>query len=258
MPAWLALPDLSTQALLTVPLVVLAAYTIFGATGFGSSIVAVPLLAHAFPLSFTVALVTTLDAFAATSSSIRQRRFAAWEEFFRLLPALLIGMGIGSTLLLNLPRAPAILALGVFVTLYGAYLLRGPAQLTQAPVWLAWPIGVVGGVFSALFGTGGAIYIVFLSARIHDKTRLRATSALVITVTVWIRIALFIATGLLMNVSLFALAAIALPAMALGLRLGNRLHHALSGRGVLRLISGLLVVNGVTLILRALADWRLL
>ncbi|HVO87166.1 MAG TPA: sulfite exporter TauE/SafE family protein, partial [Casimicrobiaceae bacterium] len=256
-PGWFAWPDVSTLALIVVPLAVFLAYAIFGATGFGSSIVAVPLLAHVFPLSFAVPLVTVLDTFAATSASIRQREHVAWPEFVRLLPALLVGMAIGSTLLINLPRTPAIFALGLFVTLYGSYLLRGPAALVRAPVWLAWPIGIVGGVFSALFGTGGPIYIVFLSARIHDKTRLRATSALVVTVSVWIRFALFIATGLLLNAPVFMLAALGLPAMIVGLKLGNRMHHALSGRGVLRLIAALLLLNGVTLVWRALADWRL-
>jgi hypothetical protein len=39
--------------------------------------------------------------------------------------------------------------------------------------------------------------------------------------------------------------------MALGLWIGNRLHHALSHGGVLRLIGGLLLINGVALIVRA-------
>jgi uncharacterized membrane protein YfcA len=93
---------------------------------------------------------------------------------------------------------------------------------------------------------------VFLSARIQDKASLRATSAMIVTVSVWIRIALFIGTGLLLDTSLLVLAALLLPVMILGLRLGNRLHHALSGRGVLRLIAGLLVGNGFALIARAL------
>ena len=46
-----------------------------------------------------------------------------------------------------------------------------------------------------------------------------------------------------------------LPTMALGLWLGNRLHHALSGRGVLRLIAALLLGNGVALIARALESF---
>ena len=256
MPSWLALPDVPIYVLLAVPCVIVLAYTIFGATGFGSSIIAVPLLAHAFPLSFSVPLVTTVDAFAAPTATVRQRRHVAWREFFRLLPTMLVGMAVGGTLMVNLPRTPAVFALGVFVTAYGGYVLRGPRALSKAPVWVAWPIGFIGGIFSVLFGTGGPIYIIFLSSRIADKGALRATAALVVTTGVLARVVVFIGTGLLLNAPLLLLGFLMLPAMVIGLKLGNRLHDRLSGAGVLRLIAGLLLVNGVTLIARALAEWH--
>ena len=247
----LSLSDAPLHVLVAVPLVVLLGYTIFGATGFGSSIISVPGLAHFFPLTFVVPLVTTTDAFAATTTALRLRRLVAWPEFVRLLPAMLIGIALGATLLLNLPRGPALLALGVFAASYGAYVIAGPRALRRAPGWLVWPIGIAGGIFSALFGTGGPIYIVFLSARIDDKSALRATSAIVVAVSVWVRLGLFIATGLWLNTALVTLALALLPVMALGLWLGNRLHHALSRDGVLRLIAGLLLGNGIALIVRA-------
>lgn len=252
----LPLPDVPPYVLYVVPFVILLGYTIFGATGFGSSIISVPVLSHFLPLTFTVPLVTVTDAFASASTVIRLRRLVAWREFARLVPAMLIGIALGGTLLLNLPHAPALLALGVFVTSYGAYVIFGPRTLAQAPAWLAWPIGVVGGIFSTLFGTGGPIYIVFLSARIEDKSRLRATAAIVVVVAVWVRLALFVATGLLLNTRLLTLVALLLPLIALGLWLGNRLHHALSRGGVLRLIAALLVVNGVVLIARTIEAMR--
>ena len=256
MPFAFALPDIPIHVLLVAPFIVLLGYTIFGATGFGSSIISVPGLAHFFPLTFTVPLVTTTDAFAATSTAFRLRRLVVWREFARLLPAMLIGIALGATLLLSLPRNPALLALGVFAASYGTYVIVGPPKFARAPGWLVWPVGVVGGIFSALFGTGGPIYIVFLSARIDDKSALRATSAIVVAVSVWIRLALFIATGLLLNATLLTLVVLLLPVMALGLWLGNRLHHALSRGGVLRLIAGLLMINGAALIIRAVESMR--
>lgn len=244
--------DLPWYVLVALPLVILLAYTIFGATGFGSSIVTVPALAHVFPLTFTVPLATSLDVLAATTTSLRLRHLASWGEVAHLLPAILVGIALGGTLLLRLPRAPALLALGIFVTAYGAWVLFGPRQLTRAPPWAAWPIGIFGGVFSVLFGSGGPIYIVYLAARIGDKSTLRATSAIIVTVSVWTRFVLFIITGLLLHAQLLLLALVLLPVMAGGLRLGNRLHHALSRGGVLKLIAVLLVVNGLALTARAL------
>jgi uncharacterized membrane protein YfcA len=256
MSLYTLLPDVPDHVLLIAPLIVLLGYTIFGATGFGSSIISVPGLAHFFPLTFTVPLITTTDAFAAMSTALRWRRLVAWREFGRLVPAMLIGITLGMTLLLNLPRNPALLALGVFAATYGMYVIVGPPKVASAPAWLVWPVGIIGGIFSALFGTGGPIYIVFLSARIEDKSALRATSSIVVALSIWIRLALFVATGLLLNSTLVAMVLLLLPVMALGLWLGNRLHHALSRGGVLRLIAGLLIGNGVALIVRAVESMR--
>jgi len=248
-----SLADLPLHVLVAVPLIVLAGYTVFGATGFGSNIISVPALAHFFPLTFVVPLATATDTFAATSTAIRLRKLVAWREFGRLLPAMGIGIALGASVLLNLPRGPALLALGIFAASYGLYVLAGPRSLKVAPDWLVWPVGAIGGIFSALFGSGGPIYMVFLSARIRDKSVLRATSAIVVAVSVWIRLALFVGTGLLLNGPLLMLAVSLLPVMVLGLWLGNRLHHALTGSGVLRLIAAVLLVNGIALVVRALA-----
>jgi uncharacterized protein len=247
--AWL--PDAPWYVLAALPLVVLAAYTVFGATGFGSSIIAVPALAHAFPLTFAVPLVTALDCAAAANASFRQWRRAEFAEIRRILPTMLLGIAAGTTLLVNLPRAPALLALGMFVAGYGVYVLAGPREWRAVrPLW-AWPIGLFGGVFSVLFGTGGPIYMVYLSARIADKTALRATSSVLVTISVVIRTAVFVATGLLLHAPLLVTAAALLPVMLAGYFLGNRLHFALSRAGVMRLIALLLVGNGVLLVVRA-------
>ena len=251
MPFPLPLPDLPWFALAAIPLIVLLAYTVFGATGFGSSLIGVPLLAHLVPLTFAVPLITLLDAGAATTQSLRHWRQTSWPVFWRLLPAMLVGIAIGTTLLVTLPQAPLLLALGIFVCGYGVYLFVGTRKLRTAPDWLAYPIGLVGGIFSVTFGTGGPVYMVFLSARIHDKGVLRATSSVIITVSVWIRMVVFLVAGLLLQPPLLTVALLMVPVMFVGLVIGNRLHHALSGAGFMRLLALLFLINGMSLLVRA-------
>lgn len=249
--AWL--PDAPWYVLVLIPCVLIAAYTVFGATGFGSSIITVPVLAHWFPLTFAVPLVTALDCVATANAGVRQWRVADWRELKRLLPAVVIGIAAGATLLVRLPRSLALLALGAFVAAYGVYLLLGPRQWRAVRSLWAWPIGICGGAFSAVFGTGGPIYMLYLSARIHDKTTLRATSSMLVLASVFVRTGVFIATGLLLDVPLLVTAAALVPLMFAGYALGNRLHFSLSRAGVLKLIAVLLAVNGVSLIARAIA-----
>jgi uncharacterized membrane protein YfcA len=249
-------PDVPWYVAVVIPLVVFGAYVVFGATGFGSSIISVPALAHWFPLTFAVPLITLIDCVSAGSASIRQRRHADLAECRRVIPAMLLGIAAGATLLVNLPRAAALLALGVFVSCYGVYLLVGQKQFrAMRPAW-AWPIGLVGGVFSVMFGTGGPLYMIYLSARIRDKTVLRATSSLIVAVSVFIRAGVFAATGLLLNAPLLVAFAQLLPLMFVGFALGNRAHFALSRAGVIKLIAGLLALNGVSLVVRSLAMLR--
>jgi hypothetical protein len=255
MPASL-FADLPWHVLVAVPLIVLAGYTVFGATGFGSSIIIVPALAHWFALTAIVPLFTALDCAATVNASFRQWRRAQWAEIRHIVPPMLLGIAAGALLLFNLPRAPALLALGVFVAAYGAYLLLGRREWRAAhPAW-AWPAGLLGGVFSVLFGTGGPLYMIYLSARIHDKTVLRATSSVIVTMSVLVRTVLFVATGLLLDAPLLVAAALLLPLMLAGYALGNRLHFALSRAGVLRAIAVLLVGNGAWLAARAVALLR--
>ncbi len=252
MPFSLPLPDLPWFALVAIPLIVLLGYTVFGAAGFGSSLIGVPLLAHLMPLTFAVPLITLLDAGAATTQSVRHWRQASWPVFWRILPAMLVGIAIGTTLLVALPQAPLLLALGIFVSGYGIYLFVGTRVLRTAPDWLAYPIGLVGGIFSVTFGTGGPVYMVFLSARIHDKSVLRATSSVVITVSCWIRMAVFLVAGLLLQPALLTVAMLMVPVMIGGLVIGNRLHHALTGPWFMRLLALLFLGNGLLLVVRAL------
>jgi uncharacterized membrane protein YfcA len=98
------LPDVPWYVLVVVPMIVLAAYCVFGAIGFGSSIIAVPALAHGFPLKLAVQLVTARDAGTPSALSGRLGPQADWLGFRRLLPAILIGIALGATLLVRRPR----------------------------------------------------------------------------------------------------------------------------------------------------------
>jgi uncharacterized membrane protein YfcA len=248
----LVLPEFTPTLLLAIGAIALLGYVLFGATGFGSSAVGVPLLAHFLPVAACVPLMSAVDIFAATGTSWRNRHTVAWAEFRRLAPSALIGIALGATLLVRLSAAPALIALGVFVTVYGTYVLLGAPRPRNTPAWLAWPVGLVGGFFSALFGSGGPVYVTYLSARIEDKSVLRATVASMLAMSVWLRVVMFVITGVLLDVRLLMLAAALAPVMLLGLYLGHALHMRLTNASVLRFIAALLVINGVTLLARAL------
>lgn len=244
---------LSTEVLVVAPLAVFFAYFIFGMTGFGSSIIAVPLLAHVLPLPFVVPLMVLLDFTAAMLVGRRAHRDVNKSEMKWLVPCFVAGMLIGVTLLIRLPREPLIIGLGVFVLAFGVYSMVDPhGGGTVSRGWVV-PTGLVGGTFSALFGTGGPIYAIYLSRRILDKAELRATLVAVITISATLRSLFFLITGLLLQLRLLALVVLLMPVMFIATRAGTRVHVGMSQHHMRQALGGLLAVSGASLLWKALA-----
>src|SRR5258708_5873051 len=111
------------ETLIAVPLTGLLAYIILGISGFGSALVAIPLLVHFLPLQSVVPLVVIVDFVATESNGVRFREHVEIAELKLLIPAVLLGILGGVTLLATLPKHAALLLLGGFVTFYGVYRL---------------------------------------------------------------------------------------------------------------------------------------
>ena len=231
-------------------LVVFGAYVVFGLTGFGSTVIAVPLLALMLPLKFVVPLLMLLDLAAALVLGNRFRKRIRFDELAWLVPFVLIGMLLGLTLLIKVAEASLLLGLGIFILLYAAYgFTRRGVPLELGRVWSG-PIGLFGGALSALFGTGGVLIAIYTAGRIKDKDEMRATNAATIMLSALVRVVLFAATGLLTQEHLLLFWVLLVPAMLAGFFLGNRLHALLPVAGVVRIVYSVLVVAGVSLLVR--------
>ncbi len=242
---------LQPQILILAPLIVFAAYVVFGISGFGSTLIAVPLLAHLFPLQFVVPFFVILDCVGAFNMGFRLRADLMRSELKLLIPFMAAGIIFGVWLLVRMHPELLLGSLGVFVMCFGiSYVVRSGKGFAL-PRWTAAPIGAFGGATSAVFGIGGPIYVFFLAGRQATPTQIRATMPVIFMFTTVARIALFIAAGLYSPAALVAAVAL-LPVMALGVWTGHHLHLNLSQQTVIRVMGGLLVVSGISLIVRAL------
>jgi uncharacterized membrane protein YfcA len=233
-------------------LIILLAYTVFGLTGFGSSITAMPLLVQLIPLKMAVPLMLMFDLCSGLLMGMKNRRVIDRKELLRLIPFMLVGMAIGVFALVKVPERWLLLVLGAFILAYSAWSLllkREPRPLAAG--WSA-PLGMAGGMFTALFGTGGPIYTIYLARRLDDKAVLRATISTLIFTTGIARLVFFSSVGLFNQHSLFGLAAVLLPCSLLGLYLGSRLHSRLPAQRVVQAIWVILIAGGVSLVARNL------
>ncbi|KPK04794.1 MAG: hypothetical protein AMJ64_12835 [Betaproteobacteria bacterium SG8_39] len=243
--------DLTPEIVLIGASVVVGAYLVFGLTGFGSTVLSLPLLAQLLPLKFAVTLLMLLDLAAFLGFGLRVRRGIRIDEIGWLVPTALIGMGVGLTLLIRVAESWLLGLLGVFVLCYATYglLRRGvPARL---PRWAGAPIGLAGGAFSALFGTGGVLFAIYNAGRIRDKGELRASNAAMIALSSVVRLVLFGVAGLLAQDGLWTLFVLLLPALAAGVLIGHRLHAVVPAALVVRSVHVVLLVAGTSILLRA-------
>ena len=124
--------------------ILMSAYFIRGITGFGSALIAVPLLALSQPLQFAVPLILALDFTASLILGGTNTKKVNWSEVKILLPFGMLGACIGAYALVTLPTTPVLLTLGAFTMFFG---FRNIYGLT--------PVGAISRAWAVPAGFGG-------------------------------------------------------------------------------------------------------
>jgi hypothetical protein len=242
----------SPEQIAAAAVILLTAYVIRGITGFGSGLISVPLLALFLPLQFVVPLVLLLDFTASLVIGGLHFKRVRWNEIGVLIPFGIVGVILGTTLLVKLPAEPMLLALAAFVFAFAVRsILNIHGDRPASRLW-AVPASLTGGTVGALFGTGGPPYVIYLTHRVRDKSDLRATFSALFFFEGITRIASFLVAGLLLTAKVWLAFLIALPLVLGALYLGGRVHVGLSPVQMTRLVGGLLLVSSLSLLYKAL------
>ena len=236
-------------SLLYAGAVLFIAYLVRGVAGFGSGLIAVPLLALCFPVTAVVPLVVFLDYVGSAGQGVKNRAQIEWRDQLPLIPCSLLGVGLG-LFFLNTMSAPDLgKALGSFMLIYATYQLL-PLPALEGSRLLAVPCGLLGGLFGTVFGTGGPVYVVYFNLRQMVKTQFRATYASNFLIDGSFRLIGYATAGLMHGALLLSMLA-ALPVVGAGLYVGGQIHTEFSPAAFKRFISGLLLCSGVALWFKA-------
>jgi uncharacterized membrane protein YfcA len=241
------LENLSPLQLLLATLIILAAFLVRGIAGFGSGLIAIPLLALMLPLTVVVPLVGLLDYIASTSHGMKHRQSIQWREIVPLLPFTLTGVVTALYLFKTLDAELLRSALGGFVLLYAFYSLLSTGPGFQASRLWAAPAGAFGGLIGTLFGTGGPFYVIYLRLRHLDKTAFRATIAIIFLIDGSSRIVGYFLSGFYQLDTMLLLSA-ALPVMVVGMYIGGHIHTNIGQRTFQQGIGVLLIGSGLALL----------
>lgn len=230
-----------TLGLLAV--VALLAFTVEGAIGFGSTVVAVSLGAQLVPLD--VLLPTFVPLNIVLSLTLVWGPIQWRTLLVSIVPLVAIGIACGIGLSSVLDSRALLVAFGAFVVALSLFEL--------ARVQLRWPapLLLVGGIVHGLFGTGGPMIVYVTRKKIADKTAFRATLAVLWIALNTILVASFVARG---HTPDPMIAVVLAAAIVPGRLAGERLHRALDAHKFERVVWIVLLVAGAALAIRTLGQ----
>ncbi len=243
------LESFTSVDLLFATAVIGIAYLVRGIAGFGSGLIAIPLLALLMPLSVAVPMIVFLDYVASASHGIKHREAIQWREILSLLPFAIVGVLTALFIFKSVDMELLKAGLGCFVLVFAIYSLFSFTGNTLISSLWAVPAGGLGGMIGTLFGTGGPFYVLYLKFRNVEKNQFRATFATIFLLDGAGRISGYIFSGFF-NLDLVLMIAVALPLMMIGMFIGGQIHTNMSQQTFQRAISVLLVFSGLALLFK--------
>ena len=230
--------------------IVFVAFVITGLSGFGSGLIAIPLLAFFLPLPLVVAVLTLLSYGSTVIQSITLRQHTSWSDVWPLMPFTLVGIGFALWTLSSVHIQNLAVVLGLFIAAYALYALLDLKPLRGGRIWAVLG-GGLGGYIGTIFGTGGPFYVVYLNLRKLDKSQFRATIATTFLIDGAVRLVGYTGLGYFTPQVLF-LSLLLLPVLIIGLVLGHKIHFKVNQRQFYLIINLMLLVSGTMLVIKSL------
>jgi uncharacterized membrane protein YfcA len=227
-------------------------YAIRGVAGFGSGVIAAPLLAFVMPMTTIAPLVTLLGLAASVRQAFTGWRDIAWHAVLRFVPGSFVGVPLGLWAVKNADQAFLVRLLGLYVVAYALWSLFGERLLGRTltfPRWVVHPISVGGALIATLFGgLAGPVYVTYFDSLGLAKGVFRVTVSTTLLTLSIVRSAGYFATGVFRAEDFMLVAAALVPA-GIGTLMGEWVHDRIEPEAFRRYIGALLVMSGAALLL---------
>jgi len=241
---------------------VVLGYLVLGITGFGSALIAVPLLLQFMPLAEVVPLVLWLDVAALMVFNSLNLKHIDWPIWQQMLPSIVLG--IATATLVVWFWAPSVhwllLLLGAYIIWFGVSKLRTEFKPTaQKPsraahgFWHIFPFGWMAGMIETLFGTCGPLVATGILRQSSNMSLFKATMAAVMLPTALMALSTYLMVGSRTS-SEWGRALWLTPVAIAAVWVGHALGKKVSQQAVRRAVFGLLIASGFTLLAKAVAQ----
>lgn len=230
--------------------IIFIAYMVKGLSGFGSGLVAIPLLAFFLPITLIVPVLGLVSYSGTVVQSLSFRKDVVWKDLLPLIPFSLAGIVIALWLLINVNITVLTFILGIFIFCYSVYSLL-PREVTMGTRWWAIIAGSFAGLVGTLFGTGGPFYVLYLKMRCVNKKQFRAMITMIFLFDGGARMTGYFASGLFTTKMLW-LVLILLPVLFLAMYVGHHLHVKINEHRFNQIVSILLLISGLSLAIKSI------
>lgn len=220
-------------------------------TGFGFSLLAVPIMSMAIPTELAVVIAATLSTFTSGGQAWTERHHGDGPTIKRLVLASFVGMPFGLAILIVATSQQLKLGLAAVIVIFLLVNLRGlKLEKASTPVDLA--AGVVAGVLSTSLSTNGPPLVMALHARHFTPEVFRGTISRVLVSISVVSLALFAITGQFTTDVAWSLL-VAGPALIIGFLIGHRLRVHIDPARFRGLVTLLLAATAVVTVISVLA-----
>jgi uncharacterized membrane protein YfcA len=227
----------------------LAGGIVNGLTGFGTAITALGIWVHAIPPTAAASLAIICSIVSQLQTLHLIWRAIDWKRVLVFVVPGLLGVPLGTLLLPHVDPRLFKLGIGILLIVYPGYVLVRKRQTASAfGGKLADSVaGFGGGVLGGLTGLSGVFPVIWTDVRGWSKEQRRSVLQFFNTAILSFALVSHAATGLLTR-QVALETAIVLPATIGGAWIGAFLYKRLADRGYQRVVMGLLLVSGITLL----------
>lgn len=218
-----------------------------GMTGFGSALVAIPLLSLVIDIKSAVPLCILNSLVITTYLSLKMRRHLELQKIAPICIAAIPGIIVGSTILKRVSSALIQTILGALLIAYSLHsLFNAPKPRKLHRIW-SYIAGFLSGAIGAAFSAGGPPTIIYATLNDWKKDTIKATLSGFFLFNSYLIAAVHAVNGLT-TLDIFTYFMISAPFVLLGTVLGTICYGKIPQELYLQIIFAFLTVMGIIMI----------
>lgn len=228
-------------------IIILLTNIIQGITGFAGTVLAMPFSILLLGINIAKPVLNILTIIACAFIVIKSYKHINISEFIKMTLIMLIGVFIGEYFYSIFSVDVLLIIYAIFIILISIKGLFVKKQFELNDIVLM-AIILIAGIIHGMFISGGPLLIIYAVKKLKGKEEFRATLS-----PVWIVLNTYILikqiTVGIINTPILYITLMAVPALIIGVFIGNKLAKRISQESFLKLSYILLLISGVSLLI---------